>query len=63
MHLYRTDERTVVADTSNQDQDLTSAGQDLSLSTKEKPPENVVTENENESEKDGITVSTASVKI
>ena len=32
-------------------------------STKEKPPEDVVTEKENESEKDGSTVSTASAKI
>ena len=35
----------------------------LASSTKEKPPEDVVTEKENESGKDGSTVSTASVKI
>ena len=52
-----------MTDTSKQDQDLTSAGQDLQPSTKEKPPENVVTEKENGSEKDGSTVSTASAKI
>ena len=52
-----------MADTSKPDQDLTSGGQDLPPSTKEKPPEDVVTEKENESEKDGSTVSTASAKI
>ena len=45
------------------DEDLTSAGLDLPPSTKEKPPEDVVTEQENESEKDWSTVSTASAKI
>ena len=48
---------------SNQDQDLTSARQDLPPSTKEKPPEDVVTEKENESEKYGSTASTSSAKI
>ena len=52
-----------MADTSKPDQDLTSGGQDLPPSTKEKPPEDVVTKKENESEKDGSTVSTASAKI
>ena len=50
-------------DTSKQDQDATSAGQDLPPSTKEKPPEDVVTKKENESEKDGTTVSTTSANI
>ena len=36
-----------MADTSKQDQDLTSAGQDLPPLTKEKPPEDDVTEKEN----------------
>ena len=49
-----------MVDTSKQDQDLTSPGQDLPPSTKEQPFEDVVTEKENESEKDGITVNTAS---
>lgn len=52
-----------MADSSKQDEDLTSAGQDLPPSTKENPPEDVVTEQENKSEKDGSTVSTASAKI
>ena len=52
-----------MADTSKPDQDLTSGGQDLPPSTKQKTPEDVVTEKENESEKDGSTVSTASGKI
>ena len=52
-----------MADSSKQDEDLMSAGQDLLPSTKEKPPEDVVTEQENGSEKDGSTVSTASAKI
>ena len=39
-----------MADTSKPDQDLTSRGQDLPPSTKEKPPEDVVIEQENESE-------------
>ena len=52
-----------MADSSKQDEDLTSAGQDLPPSTNEKPPEDVVTVQENESEKDGSTVSTASAKI
>ena len=38
-------------------------GQDLPPSMKEKPPEDVVAEQENESEKDGSTVSTASANI
>ena len=50
-----------MADTSKPDQDLTSGGQDLPPSTEEKTPEDVVTEKENESEKDGSTVSTAKV--
>jgi len=45
------------------DEDVTSAGLDLPPSTKEKPPEDVVAEQENESEKDGSTVSSASAKI
>lgn len=45
-----------MADTSKPDQDLPP-------STKEKPPEDVVIEQENESEKDGSAVSTASGKI
>ena len=49
-----------MVDTSKQDQDLTSPGQDLPPSTKEQPSEYVVTEKENESEKNGITVNTAS---
>jgi len=52
-----------MADTRKPDQDLTSGGQDLPSSTKEKPPEDVVTEKENESGKDGSIVSTASAKI
>ena len=52
-----------MVDTSKQDQDLTSAGQDLAPSTKEQPLEDVVTEKENESKKDGSTESTASAKI
>ena len=52
-----------MADTSKPDQDLTSGGQNLPPSTKEKPPEDVVIEEENESEKDGSAVSTASGKI
>ena len=52
-----------MADSSKQDEDLTSAGQDLPPSTKDKSPEDVVTEQENESQKDGSTVSTASAKI
>ena len=52
-----------MADTSKPDQDLTSEGQDLPPSAKEKPPENVVIEQENESEKDGRAVSTASGKM
>ena len=61
--FYRTDERTVMADTSKQDQDSTSSAQDLLPSTEEKPPEDVVTKKENGSEKDGSTISTASAKI
>ena len=57
--FYQTDERTVMADMSKQDQDPTSAAQDLPPSTEEKPPEDVVTEKENGSKKDGSTVSTA----
>jgi hypothetical protein len=52
-----------MVDTSKQDQDATSAGQDLPPSTEEKPPEDVVAEKENESEKDGTTVSTTSANI
>ena len=52
-----------MADTSKQDQDPTSAAQDLPPSTEDKPPEDIVTEKENGSEKDGSTVSTASAKI
>ena len=52
-----------MADTSKQDQDLTSAGQDLPSSTKEKPPKDILTEKENGGEKYGSTVSTASAKI
>ena len=52
-----------MVDTSKQDQDLTSPGQDLPPSTKEQPFEDVATEKENESEKDGSTVNTASAKI
>ena len=52
-----------MADSSKQDEDLTSAGQDLPPSTKDKSPEDVVTEQENESGKDGSTVSTASAKM
>ena len=52
-----------MADTSKQDQDLTSAGHDLPPSVKEKPPKDILTEKENGSEKDGSTVSTASAKI
>ena len=52
-----------MADTSKPDQDLTSRGQDLPPSTKEKPPEDVVVEQENESEKNGSAVSTAGGKI
>lgn len=52
-----------MADTSKQDQDLTSAGQDLPPSTKEKPPKDILTEKENGGEKYGSTVSTASAKI
>ena len=48
---------------SKQDQDLMSAGQDLPPSTKEKPPEDIVTERENGSKKDGSIVSTATAKI
>ena len=51
-----------MADTSKPDQDLTSGGEDLPPSTKEKPPD-VVIEQENESEKDGSAVSTVSGKI
>ena len=36
-----------MADMSKQDQDPTSTAQDLLPSTEEKPPEDVVTENEN----------------
>ena len=50
-----------MADTSKPDQELTSGGEDLPPSTKEKPPD-VVIEQENESEKDGSAVSTASGK-
>ena len=52
-----------MADTIKQDQDPTSAAQDLPPSTEENPPEDVVTEKENGSEKDVSTVSTASAKI
>ena len=52
-----------MADTSKPDQDLTSGGQDSPPSTKEKPPEDIVIEQENESEKDGSAVSTVSGKI
>ena len=52
-----------MADTSKPDQDLTSRGQDLPPLTKEKPPEDVVVEQENESEKNGSAVSTAGGKI
>ena len=52
-----------MVDSSKQDEDLTSTRQDLPPSTNEKPPEDVVTVQENESEKDGSTVSTASAKI
>ena len=52
-----------MADTSKQDQDPTSAAQDLPPSTEENPPQDVVTEKENGREKDGSTVSTASAKI
>ena len=45
-----------MADSSKHDEDLTSAGQDLPPSTKDKSPEDVVTEQENESQKDGSTV-------
>ena len=51
-----------MADTSKPDQDLTSGGEDLPPSTKEKPPD-VVIEQEKESKKDGSAVSTASGKI
>ena len=40
-----------------------STGQDLPPSTNEKSPEDVMTEKENKSEKDGSTVSTASAKV
>ena len=49
--------------TIDQDQDLTSAGQDLLPSTKEKPPKDILAEKENGREKDGSTVSNASAKI
>ena len=52
-----------MANTSKPDQDLTSRGQDLPPSTKEKPPEDVVVEQENESKKNGSAVSTAGGKI
>ena len=52
-----------MADTSKPDQDLTSGKKRLPPSTKEKPPEDVVIEKENESEKDESAVSTASGKI
>ena len=45
-----------MAETSKQDQDLTSQGQDLPPLTKEKPLEDVVTKKENESKKDRSTV-------
>ena len=52
-----------MADTSKPDQDLTSRGQDLPSSMKEKPPEDIVVEQENESKKNGSAVSTAGGKI
>lgn len=50
-------------DLSKRDQDLTSAGQGLPPSTKEKPPKDILTDKENGSEKDGSTVSIGSAKI
>ena len=61
--FYQTNKRTTMADKSKQDQDPTSTAQDLPPSTEEKPPEDLVNEKENGSEKDGSTVSTASAKI
>ena len=53
-----------MADTSKPDQDLASGGEDLlTLPTEEKQPENVPTEQGNESVKNGSVVSTASAKI
>ena len=52
-----------MADSSKQDEVLTSTGQHLPPSTKDKSLEDVVTEQENESEKDGSTASIPSAKI
>ena len=52
-----------MATTSEQDQDLTTAGQDPPPSTKDKNPEDVEIDKESVSEKEGSAVSTVSTKI